>query len=88
MVQGFETGDRVLQSRSMFAGKMPNHGSHPGFIVRHPDPDTVTQVFGQEAGIIGKGVGSIPVGPTAFILERLREVPVEQADVGFNLLLE
>ncbi len=88
MVKGLKPGNRVFQSRGMLTGNVPCHTGYPGFVVCHPDPDTVTQVFGDNASIFSEMVGRVAVGPPAFILEGLRQVVMEQADVWFDLLSE
>ena len=60
------------------ADRVPQHGHHVGLVDRAPVLDPVPEPERHQGGVLGEAVGGLPVQPAAAVLERLRQVPVEQ----------
>src|SRR6202000_2892203 len=58
------------------------HG--PRHVERSPDGDAVAEVFAQDSRIIRVIVGKIAIGPTTFVFERLRKIPMIKRTKGTN----
>ena len=63
-------------------------GEGPRHVEGSPGGDSVTEMFGEDASIVGVVGGKIAIGPAAAVFKRLRQIPVidgaEGADVGFE----
>ncbi len=70
----------VTQPRRMDAVGMAEEGKDGRLIERHPILDTVAQVRREQPGVIGEPAHDLRVGEAAAVLQRLRQVPVEQVD--------
>ena len=58
------------------------------FVERDPHRDAVAEALGHDVGVLGEPGGGVPVEPAAVVLQRLRQVPVEQRDHGGDVVLE
>ncbi len=70
----------VTQPRRMDAVGMAEEGEDGRLVERHPILDTVAQVRREQRGVVGEPAHDLRVGEAAAVLQRLRQVPVEQVD--------
>ena len=59
---------------------MAEEGKDGRFIERHPILDPVTEGRREQRGVIGEPADDLRVGEAAAVLQRLRQVPMEQVD--------
>ena len=59
---------------------MAEEGEHGRLIERHPILDTVAQVRREQRGVVGEPAHHLRVGEAAAVLQRLRQVPMEEVD--------
>ena len=70
----------VMLARGMLADFVAENRNAPGLIMGHPILDPVAQAFHHDIRVIHKGIQGSAVRPTAFIFERLGQIPVVQSD--------
>lgn len=64
----------------MLTSAIPSVTHHPGATECVPGLDPVSKPGETEVGIVLKSLNNGQVGPTAVVLEGLRQIPVEQGD--------
>ena len=74
----------ALDTRGMDAFIVPVECGAPRLVVRNPVFDAVAEMATHDIGVFNKCVHRIPVGPTALILQHLRQVPVVQRHPGLK----
>ncbi len=63
-------------ARRKSACSITHEGDRPRHIEGRPDRDSISEMLGENSGIVCEVVGQIPVWPAAPIFERLRKIPV------------
>ena len=70
------------------ARSIAHESDRPRHVKGCPDRDSITEMLGEDAGIVCEVIGEIPVRPAAPILEGLGKIPVVHgapwADAGFK----
>src|SRR6266516_2347614 len=74
----------IVQARSMDAYSIAEVRAAPGFVMRKPPVNAVSQAAYHHPGIVGKSVCCITNEPAAAILEDHRQVPVIECSKGTN----
>ena len=57
-------------------------------VVRDPVADAVAEPRRGKMRELGEGLGGVAIGPAAFVLQRLRQVPVVERDEGRDAALQ
>lgn len=78
VVRRLRGGRQVAPARRVHAVHVAAVDHHPGFVQRGPVPDAVAQARGDDARVVREPVRAIAGGPAAALVQRLRQVPVEQ----------
>ena len=63
-------------------------GDHPGFVERGPARHAVVQRLEHDLGVLGEPVCAVAVEPAAAVVQRRRQVPVEQRGVRRDAVLQ
>ena len=63
-------------------------GRAPRLVERGPGADPVAEAGVHDLGVLGEGLGGLPVGPAAPVLQGLRQVPVVERDDRVDALAE
>ncbi len=86
---GSRQGDRLVpHARRVAPLEVANEGGHPWLVEGDPTSNSVTEAPDDGRRVIGEAVGGRPVGPTTFILQRLRQVPVVERRDGCDAASE
>ena len=67
---------------------MAEEGVHGRLVERHPVLDAIAQVRREERGVVTEPARDLRVGEAAAVLQRLRQVPVEQVDQRLDASVE
>ena len=67
---------------------MAEEGEDGRLVERHPVLDPVAQVRRDQRGVVGEPAHDLRVGEAAAVLQRLRQVPVEQVDQRLDARVE
>jgi len=70
----------ALLARGVLAGEVAHNGGNERLVVGGPVGHPVAQPLGDDAGVLGKGLGRLPLGPAAAVLKGLGQVPVVKGD--------
>ena len=62
------------------AERVPVRQVHERLVEGDPQRDPVAEAGGGEVGVVGEAGGGVPGEPAAAVLQRLRQVPVEERD--------
>src|SRR5215213_9845482 len=73
---------------SMVAPRMSDPGVNPRLVVRDPVADAVAKSLDDGLGVVDERLGGFARRPAAYVLERLRGIPVEQRRERFELVGE
>ena len=75
-VRGFQEIAEAGPARRKSTRSITHEGYRPRHVKGCPDRDSITEMLGENAGIVCEVVGEIPVWPASTIFERLRKIPV------------
>jgi hypothetical protein len=78
VVGGAQGGRPVSDPRRLAALLVAEEGDDPRLVDRHPALDEVAQLGGDDPGVLGEAQRGVARRPAAALLQRLRQVPVEQ----------
>ena len=67
---------------------VPEPCGDPGLVVRDPPGDAIRQARRDGVGVLHERVDDLALRPSSAILERLRQVPVVESDVGVDPVRE
>ena len=67
---------------------MAEEGEAGRLVERHPVLDAVAQVRREQRGVVGEPAHDLRVGEAAAVLQRLRQVPVEEVDQRLDARVE
>ena len=70
------------------ADGVAEHGDDVGLVDGDPVLDPVGEPLADDGGVLGEAVDGVAVEPAAVVLERLRQVPVEERDHRLDAVLE
>ena len=82
MVDGRGVGVLTLYARRVQAQQVTQKRRNVRLVEHNEVLHPVAVAFGHKGRVVGKPVGDITVLPAAFVLERLRQVPMVQAEPG------
>src|SRR5215467_15486382 len=74
----------IAQPRSVDAYGIAEIGAAPGFVMRQPPVNAVSQAARHHPCIVGKSIGCIAGKPAPSILETHRQIPVIECSKGTN----
>ena len=83
-----QCGRPILASRRVPPDAVPEHRDAPRFVERQPVRHAIAEPIGQDARVLGESADDLAVRPAAGVLERLRQVPVEERQPRHDLPLE
>src|SRR5882757_3149627 len=75
-VRCFQKVAEAGSSRGESACSITHEGYRPRHVKGCPDRDSITEMLGENAGIVREVAGEVPVWPASAIFECLRKVPV------------
>jgi hypothetical protein len=81
-------GRALAAPGSVDAGGVPQVGRAPRLVVGRPQADPVAETPGDHVGVLRERLRRAPHEPAALLLQRLRQVPVEQRRAGGQAALE
>src|SRR5690606_28747769 len=73
-----------VETRSVDAEMVAEGADVARLVVGAPTMDAVAETVDDEGGVVGEPGGAVAVEPAAAVVERLREVPVEQCNQRLN----
>ena len=88
VVHDWEDGQRHRPAGSRGPEGVPVERVDCRLVERDPGGDAIAQLLGQDSGVLAEPLGGVANGPTAFVLESLGQVPVEEGDVRGHPALE
>ena len=84
MMDRAQQGCAIGQARGMPAESIAEQREERRLVEGGEPLDAIAVATGDERRIIGKPAGTIAIGPAAAIVERLREIPVIEAEPGLD----
>ena len=69
-------------------GRVTEHRENPGLVERHPVLHAIAECVGHYGSVVSKNFGEVAIGPSAGILERLRQIPMIERHPRLDVPLE
>src|ERR1041385_7456498 len=88
MMQRFASGNRALNARVVLTNHIPQDSSYPGLVMGKKVSNPVRKSLGNNTRVVRKVTSRVALCPATHVMERQRQIIVEQAGIGLDVFGE